>query len=471
MNDAPFGRDVISLGSVVRWVAALLATVAVTAVLSTAQTVKDVVIFTGDNDLGAPGGILTEGLTAEIYGTCPNVNDTYGSIFSLTPSGSLANLYTFNAATGYYAAGGLTLVSDGNFYGAAVGGGTANDGVLYRISPRGTYTVLHNFLGGSDGAGPGGAPIEALDGNFYGTAGGAIEVSPATVYKYTPSGTLTTIFQFNNAQGKFIGAPVIQGSDGNLYGTASQGGASDNGSIYKLSTSGILLYLYSFPGGKYGKFPYGPLIQASDGNYYGTTNYGGNAGDYGTVFKMDQQGVVSILYNFKGSADGSRPFGGVMQATDGNLYGTTSASGTNGYGTIFRISLTGKFKALYSFTAAIGETPVSPPLQHTNGLFYGSLPFSSTYGYGAIYSLDMGLGPFITFVRSIGKVGQTVEILGHALEGTTEVTFNGVPASSFTVVSETYMTAVVPSGAVTGSVVVTTPKGPLTSNKAFRILK
>jgi uncharacterized repeat protein (TIGR03803 family) len=453
-----FVHATVSLAVVIFWVA-----------LSTAQTVKEVVVFTGDNELGTPGDILAEGRNAEIYGTCPNVNDTDGSIFSLTPSGNITNLYTFNFTTGAAPSAGLSLATDGNFYGTASGGGTGRYGTLFRISPQGTYTVLHNFLGGSDGAGPEAAPIEASDGNFYGTTSGASGIFFSTVYKYTRSGTYATIYQFDNAQGESIGAPLVQGSDGNLYGTANQGGAAKNGSIYKLSTSGTLLYLYSFPGGKYGEFPSG-LIQASDGNFYGTTSYGGTTGRYGTVFKMDQLGEVSILYKFKGSSDGSRPTAGVMQATDGNLYGTTSARGANGYGSIFQLSLTGKFKLLYSFPAAIGQNP-SGLVQHTNGLFYGSLQLGSTYGYGTIYSLDMGLGPFITFVRSIGKVGQTVEILGHALEGTTEVTFNGVPASSFTVVSETYMTAVVPSGATTGPMVVTTQSGALTSNKAFRILE
>jgi uncharacterized repeat protein (TIGR03803 family) len=213
----------------------------------------------------------------------------------------------------------------------------------------------------------------------------------------------------------------------------------------------------------------GSLVQASDGNFYGTTYYGGNAGGHGTVIKMSQQGKVSVLYSFTGGSDGATPSGGLMQATDGNLYGTTAAKGDYGYGTIFQISLSGQFQSLYSFNAAIGENPGPPPLQHTNGLFYGSLPFGSTYGFGAIYSLDMGLGPFITFVLPTGKVGKAAEILGQGLTGTTSVTFHGIPATSFSVKSDTYMTAVVPTSATTGPVVVTTPTGTLTSNVNFRV--
>jgi uncharacterized repeat protein (TIGR03803 family) len=450
---------------------ALSAAMIAMAALSSAQIVKDVVSFTGNNSSGTPAATPVEGRNAELYGTCPDPKGTAGSIYELTPNGTMSTLHTFDFTAGGDPYAGLTLATDGDFYGTAAGFGTGSYGVLFRISPKGTYTVLHSFLGGSDGAGPYAPPIEGSDGNLYGTTSGAAGIFSSTVYKYTRSGTFTTIYQFDNAQGKSIGAPMIEGSDGYLYGTAGLGGASGNGSIYKLSTSGALLYSYSFPGGKHGAFPYGPLIQASDGNYYGTTNYGGTAGGYGTVFRMDQKGVVSVLYRFAGLVDGANPLGGLVQATDGNLYGTTSARGTGGYGTIFRISLTGKFKPLYSFTAAIGESPGPPPLQHTNGLFYGSLPFGGTYGYGAIYELNTGLGPFVTFVRPTGKVGQAAEILGQGLTGTTGVTFNGVPASSFAVRSETYMIALVPSGATTGPVVVTTPSGALTSNKAFRILK
>jgi uncharacterized repeat protein (TIGR03803 family) len=160
-----------------------------------------------------------------------------------------------------------------------------------------------------------------------------------------------------------------------------------------------------------------------------------------------------------------------MQATDGNLYGTTALGGSSGFGTIFKISTRGSYQQLYSFTGTTGESPGPPPLQHTNGLLYGGTEFGGTYGYGVIYSLDMGLGPFITFVRANGKVGQKAQILGQGLTGTTSVTFNGLPASSFTVVSDTYMTAVVPSGATSGTVTVKTPSGTLISNKTFRVSK
>jgi uncharacterized repeat protein (TIGR03803 family) len=186
---------------------------------------------------------------------------------------------------------------------------------------------------------------------------------------------------------------------------------------------------------------------------------------------MTPKGNVSILYNFKGGSDGAFPDAGFVQGTDGMLYGTTGVGGSAGFGTLFQISTAGAYKSLYSFTSGMGEYPLSALLQHTDGIFYGAAERGGAHGFGSVYSLDMGLGPFVTLVLPSGRVGQTTQILGQGLTGTTSVTFNGVPATSFKVVTDTYMTAVVPSGATTGKVVVTTPGGTLTSNVNFRIIQ
>jgi uncharacterized repeat protein (TIGR03803 family) len=418
-----------------RRVAVSTAAIALATTLS-AQTVKDVARFTGNNSSGTSFATPIQGHDGKLYGCSFDPKGTAGSVFSLTTGGAMKTIYTFDFTNGSDPTG-LTLATDGNFYGTATNSGSGTYGTLFRLTSAGAITVLHDFLGGSDGAGPSSPPIQGSDGNLYGTTTGAAGIFQSTIYKYS-SGTFTTIFQFTDTQGKLPGSSPIQGSDGNLYGAALEGGAFNNGSIYKISTSGSLLFSYSFPaGGKFGVFPSG-IMQASDGNFYGTTFYGGNVGQgNGTVFKMDQNGVVSVLYNFPGNTGGANPSGGVVEATDGNLYGTTSAGGTFGFGTIFRISTTGKFKTLYSFSAAVGENPSSAPIQRTSGLFYGSLPFGSKYGYGAIYSLDMGFGPFVAFVLPSGKVGQTVQILGQGFTGTTSVAFQGGPAVRFSVKSDT----------------------------------
>jgi uncharacterized repeat protein (TIGR03803 family) len=438
-----------------------------------AQTVRDIIAFKGSIESGNPGPTPTQGRDGRLYGTFPNPESTSGSDFSMSLAGSLQVTHLFGSeAGGVNPFAGLTLGSDGNFYGATGGGGSAQYGTLYRISPGGTFTILHNFLGGSDGSGPLSAPILAADGNFYGTTAGTV-ATPATVYKYSPSSeTLTTIYVFDFLHGTRVGASLLQGSDGYLYGVAEDGGSHDYGTVFKMDTSGKLFFYYSFPGGAGGRDPIGPLIEATDGNIYGTTALGGSTPKqgYGTVFRMTKQGSISILFSFDPATTAYNPYSGLVLGTDGYLYGTLGLSKQN-ESALYRISLSGEYEALYLFPQTMGSELSSALIQDTNGLFYGCAPQGGPYSAGAIYSLDMGLKPFVAFVRANGKIGEQAQILGQGLTGTTSVTFNGIPATRFKVVSDTYMTAVVPTGATTGPVVVTTPAGPLTSNVNFRISK
>jgi uncharacterized repeat protein (TIGR03803 family) len=406
-----------------------------------------------------------QGRDGRLYGTDGCGGIMSGFIFATTTAGSLTDLHDFDPAEGFCPNAGLTLATDGSFYGTTLGGGNNQNGVLFKITPKGTYTVLHFFAGGADGSGPSAAPIEASNGALYGTTEG--DSTGSTIYKYTAAGGLNTIYQFDGTHGQGVIAPLIQGTDGKLYGTASSGGANGCGTVFQMSTVGKLLKSYSFLCGLSGAQPVGPLVQAADGNFYGTTQAGGGGG--GTVFKMGSDVRPSVLYSFgaAGPDDGQEPLAGLIQATEGNLYGTTLQGGSAGFGTLFQISTSGAYQLLFSFTAPIGESPFAGLLQHTNGLLYGTTTTSGANGFGALYSLDMGLGPFITFVQSTGKVGRATQILGQGLTGTTGVTFNAVAATSFKVLADTYLVAVVPSGATTGPVVVTTPSGTLTSNKNF----
>jgi uncharacterized repeat protein (TIGR03803 family) len=302
-------------------------------------------------------------------------------------------------------------------------------------------------------------PIQASDGNFYGTT-----FQDSTVYRYSLSQGYSVIYQFNQTQGQGVFASLIQGTDGNLYGVAESGGANDCGTIFRLTTSGVPLGYYSFPCGGGGLYPVAALVQASDGNFYGTTSEGGLE-NYGTIFKLDQGGGVSILYRFSGRASGEYP-SGLMQATDGNLYGVAAGGGSSNQGVLFRITTGGTYTVLDTFVREnTGGNPEAPPVQDTNGMLYGTTHDGGADLAGTVYSVDLGLEPFIALVGYISQPGQAVQILGQALTGTTSVTFNGIPATSFDIVSDTYMTAVIPAGATTGPVVVTTPTGTLTSNK------
>lgn len=441
--------------------------------LGFSQTVTDIYNFTGNNGSGIPlYVILAQGRNGQLLGTTSGLGGTnYGTIFQLSARNLLKQLYTFNGTTGSQPNGGLTLANDGYFYGTTGVGGTAGLGVLFRMSPNGTYSVLYTFTGGSDGAVPGSPPIVGFDGNLYGTTNGN-STTASTVYKYTRStGVFATIYQFSQSGGADVTAALVQGTDGNLYGTAYQGGSAGCGALFELSTSGTLLWDYSFPCQPGGANPIGGLIQATDGNFYGTT-YAGGTYNIGTVFRVSQ-GVVSTLYNFRGlpGKDGSSPSAGVVQASDGNLYGSTQGGGGfDGAGTLFQITTAGDYKQLYIFAKKDGESPLGTLLQDTSGVFYGTTFEGGKYNQGVAYSLNMGLAPFAALVSYTGKVGGTAQILGQGFTGTTGVTFNGVPATSFSVVSSTYMTAVVPSGATTGPVVVTTPSVALTSNKNFEII-
>jgi uncharacterized repeat protein (TIGR03803 family) len=170
-------------------------------------------------------------------------------------------------------------------------------------------------------------------------------------------------------------------------------------------------------------------------------------------------------------ADGAFPEAGLTEGTDGDLYGSTLKGGKNQLGTLYQITTSGQYKLLYSFAAEVGSGPAAALLQHTNGKFYGTASGDGRNNAGSLYSFDVGLGPFVALVRYAGRVGQPVQILGQGLTGSTGVTINGVAVTSFKVVSDKYMTAVIPVGATTGPVVVTTANGTLTSNHNLRIVQ
>ncbi len=441
------------------------------ALTGSAQTVHPLYSFTGQNSSGQPQYVVPiQGRNGKLYGTNAGASGGSGSIFEISTAGLERQVYTFGAdGTNPYA--GLALATDGNFYGTTAYGGSTNNGVLFKISASGAYTVLHEFAGGSDGANPVAAPTEASDGSLYGPSLGTNGAS--TIYKYTPSGAFSTILNLTPSQGVYAVGALLEGIDGNLYGSAEQGGDGGCGTLFKVSKSGSVLWSYSFQCNDTGSSPWAALIQGTDGNFYGTTIYGGPGQQCGTVFRLKPNGSVSDVYAFKNIPDGCQPFGGITQGTDGNLYGTTFGGGkgaNGGGGTIYQLTTDGVHSILYYFGKG-GETPAAALTQDTNGTFYGTTELGGRSGFGTIYSLNMGLGPFVAFVLPVGKPGQSAQILGQGLTGATGVTFNGVPATSLKVMNDTYMTATVPTGATTGKVVVTTPGGTLTSNVNFRIIQ
>lgn len=424
-------------------------------------------------------GIVAQGRDGNLYSAAPGGTDGVGAMFKITPGGVLTVPYTFDLE--HQPLGGLTLGADGNFYGTTNSGGTANLGTIFKITPGGKLTVLHNFTNTGDGAYPYAPPIQGVDGNFYGTTTQA-NVGYGTVYKITSSGDLTTLHSFDFAQGEYPFAPLVQGTDGNFYGTAQLGGTSTKcvggcGTVFRITPSGGISVLYNFDE-KHGETPIGPLVQASDGNFYGTTTGGGTYGPHccGVIFRITPTGTLTVLHDFPASADdGINVIAGLVQATDGNLYGTTAGGGADAEGIIFSISPKSPYayKILYAFDGTTGASPQVTLVQHTNGILYGDTEaggIDTKYcgACGTFYSLNMGLKPFVRLVSASGKVASTVEILGQGFTGTTGVSFGGTSAT-FTVSSSTYLTAKVPAGARTGAVTVTTPGGKLTSSQSFRV--
>lgn len=455
---------------------------AMTAIASPAQTFTTLVNFDGTDGENPFYTSLVRGTDGNLYGTTPYGGaNRAGTVFKMTPSGTLTMLYSFCAQSdctdGETPQTGLVLGTDGNFYGTTYAGGsgtacTGGCGTVFKITSGGTLTTLHSF-DSTDGAFPfGGALIQATNGSFYGTtsSGGVVG---GTLFKITSGGTFTLLHSFEGPDGSEPVGGLIQATDGNLYGTTFRGGANGVGTVFKVTLAGTLTTLYSFctqSGCTDGENPLGGLVQASNGIFYGTT-YDGGANNGGTVFNVTSGGTLTTLYNF-GSLDGFNPEAALIQATDGNFYGTTYLGGANDEGTVFKITSVGTLTTLDSFCSesgcADGETPAGALVQATNGTFYGATPGGGTNGDGTVFSLAVGLGSFVETLPTSGKVAATVKILGTNLAGATAVSFNGT-AATFKVVSSSEITTTVPTGATTGKVKVVTPSRTLKSNVSFRV--
>jgi uncharacterized repeat protein (TIGR03803 family) len=318
------------------------------------------------------------------------------AIMTVTPGPAIeSTLYTFGTAASAHLASNSPLfqASDGDFYGTTATGGANGNGTVYKITAAGIETVLYSFgASPADAANPYASVIQASDGNFYGTTyeGGAQSYcgigSCGTVYKITPGGVETVLHSFSDGDAYEPAGALIQASDGNFYGLAGGGANGCNsgigrldgcGSVYMITPAGVETVIYSFgASASDGYSPVGALIQASDGNFYGTTQKGGTNG-VGTVFKVTPAGIETVLYSLGASpsdaASPSWPFTSLIQASDGNFYGTTQKGGTNGFGTVYRITAAGVETVLYSFGASPsdGVYPGGSLIQASDGNFYG----------------------------------------------------------------------------------------------------
>jgi uncharacterized repeat protein (TIGR03803 family) len=431
-----------------------------------------------------PSGALFQGTSGDLYGTTQSGGSgDVGSVFEIGPGGGLITLQNFQGSNGNDPVAGVIEAANGKFYGTTYEGGANSVGSIFQISNN-TLVTLYSFCtlaNCTDGSYPEGALIQAANGDLYGTTASGGTGEDGTVFKINPStGLMTTLYSFCSLSGcndgAFPYAGLIQGSNGDFYGTTQDGGASSEGVVFKITSSGKLTVLYSFcalTACVDGANPSSALIQGANGDFYGTTNQGGANGD-GTVFSITPSGTLTTLHSFDG-ADGANPVGALVLATDGNFYGTTQNGGANvgdfcegGCGTLFKITPGGTLTRLHSFRFTDGAAPYAGLIQATNGDFYGTAYEGGENGDGAVYSLSMGLGPFVHPLTTSGTVGAAVVILGNNLSGATLVTFNGT-AATFTVVSASEIKATVPTGATTGTVEVVTPGATLNSNVVYTV--
>jgi uncharacterized repeat protein (TIGR03803 family) len=437
------------------------------AISANAQTLSVLYNFganSGDPLFPIYPGLLAQGSDGNLYGTTPlggTLND--GTVFRVTPAGKLTVLHSFVGQDGEAPFGGLTLGTDGNFY------GTTFSGTIFKISSSGQLITLYTFSGDSDPNGwePYAPPVEGTDGNFYGTTSAGGPDGGGAVYKITPSGTITRLHNFLVDDGYTAYAALIQGTDGSFYGTTTQGGSGSVGTIFQITPTGTFTVLYSFDT-THGAAPYSSLVQASDGNFYGTTEAGGTFGS-GVIFRMTPAGNLTVLHNFTGASDGGNPTAGLTLTSGGSAYGVTDVGGTLNYGVVFKMTSQGMFSVVNNFDNVHGAFPATPLIQNTNGRFYGETFQGGTANEGTFFSLNVGLGPFVSLVPQSGKVGELIGILGQDLTGTTSVSFNGISAN-FTVRSSTSLTAIVPKGATTGLVTVVSPARTLKSNQKFIVV-
>jgi uncharacterized repeat protein (TIGR03803 family) len=359
--------------------------------------------FTGPDGVGPQGVLLWA--DGSFYGTARYGGEAgFGTIFKMKETGEFTVLHSFESGSdGAYPMAGLIKATDGSLYGTTLSGGDLDLGTVFRMTPAGDVTVLHEFEGGSDGALPGASLIQATDGNFYGTTGFGGRFGLGTLFRMTPAGAVTVLRGFAGVppdptpflpvlgDGATPQAGLIQASDGFLYGTTVDGGQFDlgfpagHGTIFRIALDGTSYQVVRyFQPLDLGEHPKAALVQASDGNLYGTTFTGGPAYGVsrGTVFKLDPQTLgVTPMHTFGSDEMGGFLYTSLIQGLDGNLYGTTGS-------TAFKMTTSGQVTLLYQFTGADGRGPMAALAQAPDGTFYGVTTGGGPAFSGIVFRLD-----------------------------------------------------------------------------------
>jgi uncharacterized repeat protein (TIGR03803 family) len=384
-----------------------------------AQTFASLHSFSG-TDGSNPQGALIQATDGNLYGTtssggahsgCSINKTTCGTVYQITTSGTLTTVHNFDGTDGNNPLAGLIQVGHGDLYGTTGNGGVTGVGTAFKINLSGKLATMQSFDYSPQGARPTASLVHASNGKFYGTAPNGGVDSAGTVFEMTPSGKLTALYAFcyNCTNGAQPVTPLIQATNGKLYGTAVNGGVPDQcGTIFEITTKGSLSLLHSFTA-RDGCYPASGLVQSSDGGLYGTASAGGTSGNNGTFFRITTGGKMTTLHMFSGT-DGAGPEGALVEATDGNFYGTTYAGGAYGHGTIFKVTRAGTLTTLYSFCGQShcpdGDGPASGLIQASDGKFYGATVYGGANNLGTIFSLDAGLEQLGTHGKTPYRVRQ-----------------------------------------------------------------
>lgn len=433
----------------------------------------------------------------------------FGDCAVAANGGTITVINIFNQ--GYGLPGGLVEVSPGLFTGVAEQGPTGGAG-LFLLTGQGSLTPIHNFPANAT---PIQTLVQAVNGRLYGaqevpsvnfsfnvagTFRTYLQVLPifplfsvptpygelyGTEYsicgsqnafvKMALNGTTSIVHQFTAQEGVAYGLPLLA-SDGNFYGISGLDAchSSTTAMVYRVTPQGALTIVASYPDGQKGYFPgdyHETLVQAANGKLYGTAGLGGG-NRAGAIFEVSLDGAYKVLHEYTKQATGGPTF--LTEASDGNLYGVTGGKQVGAsFNSLFRITPAGDYEQLQVLNGAtIGNCPCWLT-QGSDGRFYGIAANGGPVGIGTAWVWDLGLPKplpgILGTVPSSGPLGTVVTIWGKHLLGTTAVTFNGVPASSFSNTSREFVSATVPPGATSGPVVVTTPNGTATSPGSFTV--
>ena len=451
-----------------------------------------------------PYGGVTLGIDGNLHGTThTGGTSAAGTVFKITPAGKLTTQWSFDNLTDesvpYYP---LLQGQDGNFYGVSYGEYNGQYGAFFKVSAAGVFTNLADF-NYTNGALPA-LPTQGTDGNFYGVAELGGSNALGTIYKATATGAITVLHNFTGypADGSLPVGQLVQAYDGNFYGVTYEGGLYNQGTAFKITSKGVYTLLHSFHYASPsfdGALPLAGLTLGNDGNLYGVTQVGGANSDAGTIFEITTAGVETVIHNFcsvTGCIDGFYPQTPLVQHTNGTFYGSTSGNSLGGG--VFYSFNTGlpAFANLLNWKNKVGKSigflgqgltgttkvsfnGVSASFKVVSDTYLtATVPSGTTAGFVTITTPSgtlksnrkfLVIPALLSFTPSSGTVGTPVTITGTSFTGASKVAFGGVSATTFTVNSDTQITATVPTGAVTGKIQVTTPGGVATSATNFTV--